>query len=136
MSTAAKLGIAAGILIGCAGLVIIAAGFASRQSDPAPVAAGLAVFAFGLVTISINLYVQARHLREQLPRESNSSGSDKRRSCDVCGKGAAVILCTMHKTSLCPACLAVHYESRGCVYVPVARRSGVRTVRGAAASRG
>jgi hypothetical protein len=137
MLKVAKWGIGIGILIGFLGLVFIAAGFPSRQTDPGPIVAGLTVFAMGLLTVSASFYVQARAIRAQFPRESNGSGLDKRKNlCDLCRKAPAVILCTMHKTTLCPSCLAAHYDSRGCVYVPASRRTSSRTVRSAAASRG
>jgi hypothetical protein len=136
MSKAAKWGIAAGVLIAFFGLVIIAAGFGSRQTDPTPVAAGLAVFALGLLTVTTSFYFEAKSVRSHLPPDLNASTSGKRKqSCDVCRKAPAVILCTMHKTSLCPACLSGHYDSRGCVYVPAVRRTGSKPARSAVASR-
>jgi hypothetical protein len=137
LSKAAKWGIPVGVFIALLGLVVIASGFTSRQSDPAPLAAGLAVFASGLLTIAASFYIQARAIRAKLPSESNVSAPGKRKHlCDVCRTVPAVILCTMHKTSLCPSCLAGHYDSRGCVYVPANRRTNSRPARGAAASRG
>jgi hypothetical protein len=136
MSKASQWGIAVGVLIAIVGLITMAAGFGSRQSDPAPVAAGLAIFALGLLSVSASFYFQARSIKSQLPADASMSAAGRRRpSCDICGKAPAVIQCTMHKTSLCPTCLSTHYDSRGCVYVPSIRRTSAKSSRRAAASR-
>ncbi len=137
MSKASKWGISAGVFIAFAGLVIIASGFSSRQADSAPLAAGLAVFAFGILSVSGCFYLQALSLRSQFPADPSLSASGRRRQvCTVCRKAPPVILCTMHRTTLCSACLSEHYDSRGCVYVPAIRRIGSKSAKTAAASRG
>ena len=136
MSKAAKWAIGIGVLLAFLGMVGITAGFPSRQTDPGPIAAGLAVFALGLLAVTATFYFEARSIRSQLPVDAHPRGSARRKhSCDVCHNAPAVILCTMHKTSLCPACLPGHYDSRGCVYVPAIRRASARPAKGAAASR-
>ena len=139
MAQAWKWGIAVGVLIGFVGLIIIPAGFASRNTDTTSLSAGLAIFAMGLVTISVAFYFQARSIQSHVAANPNSSapsgGKQRRLICDVCHKSAAVIQCTMHKTVLCPGCLAGHYEARGCVYVPTVRRTSMKAARGAVASR-
>jgi hypothetical protein len=139
MSQAWKWGIAVGVLIALIGLIFIPAGFAARNSDTTSLSAGLAIFAMGLVTVSVAFYSQARSIQSRVAANPNSSalstGKQRKLVCDVCHKGSAVIQCTMHKTVLCPACLEGHYESRGCVYVPTVRRTAMRTARGAVASR-
>ena len=135
MSKVSQWGIAAGVLIAFVGLIAMAAGFASRQTDPAPVAAGLAIFALGLLSVAASFYFQARSIKSQLPQDASVSAAGRRKpSCDVCRKAPAVIQCTMHKTSLCSTCLSAHYESRGCVYVPSVRRTSGKSSRSAAAS--
>jgi hypothetical protein len=135
MSKASQWGIAVGVLIAFVGLVTMAAGFGSRQSDPAPVAAGLAIFAMGLLSVAASFYLQARSIKNQLPAHASMSVAGRRKlSCDICGKAPAVIQCTMHKTSLCPTCLSTHYDSRACVYVPSIRRTSGKSFRRAASS--
>jgi hypothetical protein len=139
MSQAWKWGIAVGVLIAFVGLIIIPAGLASRNTDTTSLSAGLAIFAMGLLTISVAFYFRARSIQSHVAANPNSSalssGRQRKVVCDVCHKGIAVIQCTMHKTVLCPACLEGHYESRGCVYVPTIRRTSMKTARGAVASR-
>jgi hypothetical protein len=136
MSKASRWGIAAGVFVAFLGLVIIASGLGSRQADGAPLAAGLAIFAFGVLAIAASFYCQALSLRSQIPADPSLSASGRRKQlCSVCRKALPVILCTMHKVALCSACLSEHYDSRGCVYVPAVRRVGTKNARTAAASR-
>ena len=107
MSKAAKWAIGIGVLLAFLGMVGITAGFPSRQTDPGPIAAGLAVFALGLLAVTATFYFEARSIRSQLPVDANPRGSARRKhSCDVCHNAPAVILCTMHKTAcvqhVCP----------------------------------
>ena len=84
MSKAAKWAIGIGILLAFLGMVGIAAGFPSRQTDPSPIAASLAVFALGLLAITATFYFQARSIRSQLPVDAKARGSARRKhSCDV-----------------------------------------------------
>jgi hypothetical protein len=135
MSQAWKWGIAIGVLIAFFGLLIIPSAFSSRNTDPVPLSAGLAIFAMGLLMMSVSFYVHGRSMGSQIASEPASGGARRKYSCDVCRKAPAVIQCTMHKMVLCSACLSGHYDSRGCVYVPTVRRASGRTARSAVASR-
>ena len=139
MSQGWKWGIAVGALIAFVGLIFIPAALTSQSTGEDFLAAGLVIFAAGILIIGVSFYVHAKSLSSQTATDTSfsvSSGAKQRRLvCDVCHKGAAVIHCTMHKTVLCPACLSGHYESRGCVYVPTVRRTSVKAARGAVASR-
>jgi uncharacterized membrane-anchored protein YhcB (DUF1043 family) len=139
MAQAWKWGITVGVLIGFVGLILLAAAYASQSTSEDMLASGLVIFAVGILIMSVSFYIRANSLHSQQKVESGSSalssGKQRKLICDVCHKSAAVIQCTMHKTVLCPGCLAGHYESRGCVYVPTVRRTSVKTARGAVAAR-
>ncbi len=135
MSQGWKWGIAIGSLIAFFGLLIIPSAFSTRNTDPVPLSAGLAIFAMGVLMISVSFYLRGRSMGAQIASEPASGGARRKYSCDVCRKAPAVIQCTMHKMVFCSSCLSGHYDSRACVYVPTVRRASGKTARTATASR-
>ena len=139
MSQGWKWGLAIGVLITLGGLIFLPSAFVGPNIDTASLAAGLAIFTMGILTIAISFYFEARFIRSQLGSDhdfSNKFFAQQRKvACDVCHKAAGVIQCTMHKTFLCSTCLAGHYDSRACVYVPSARRTSIKTAKAAVGSR-
>ena len=138
MSQAWKWGFGLGILVAFVGLIVIASAWSGNGAENI-LAAGLTVFSAGILILSVSFYFQAKSVQTQAGGGSSvarPSGGKQRKLCDICKKSVPVIQCTMHKTSLCPTCLAGHYDSRGCVYVPTVRKTGARQTRGTAASLG
>jgi hypothetical protein len=131
--------IALGALVSIAGLIFFPAALTEPARDEALLAAGGAMVGVGALMIAISFYFKASAIREEIAASPQLSamlaGKRLKASCDTCKEGAAVITCSMHKKALCGNCLAQHYDSRACVYLPAARRSATRGAKGATAGR-
>ncbi len=133
-----KILIVAGLLISFAGLLIIPGAVNSETRDQELLGTALAFFGLGALLVALGLYFQARALRASINADPNLlavlKASKRVGTCDTCKAAAPLIHCTMHRVNLCGTCLVQHYEPRGCVYVPVVRKTA-RISRGVAASR-
>ena len=131
--------IALGALVAIAGLIFFPAALTGPARDEALLAAGGAMVGIGALMIGISLYFKASAIREEIAANPQLSamlaGKRLKASCDNCKEGVSVIFCSMHKKALCGSCLAEHYDSRACVYLPAARRSSTRGAKGAIAGR-
>jgi len=128
-----------GALVAFIGVLFFPAALSGPAKDEGLIGAGGALLGVGTLIMGTSLYFKAKAIRAEI--DSNPllsamlAGKKTKVSCDSCQQGAAVILCSMHKKVLCGDCLAEHYESRACVYVPAGRRSPLRNARGATAAR-
>lgn len=132
--------IALGALVALVGLLIFPAALSGPVRDEGLMGAGGAILGTGALIIAMSLYFKASGIRAEIQANPQLTamlaGKKLRASCDNCKQGASVIMCSMHKKALCGNCLAEHYESRACVYVPIARRAGARAAKSASAARG
>jgi hypothetical protein len=132
--------IAVGALVAIVGLLFFPAALSGPARDEGLMGAGGAVLGTGALIIAMSLYFKASSIRNAIDANPQLAamlaGKKLKASCDNCQQGASVILCSMHKKSLCGNCLAEHYDSRACVYVPAARRAAARNARAASATRG
>ncbi len=123
-----------GVLIAFVGLLFMPAALNGRGGgNESLLGAGLAIFAFGALVISMAMYAKARLLRAAIDADPNLQAllnAAKAKGCDVCRAAGPIVQCTMHRVSLCSTCLSQHYDPRACVYVPASRRQA----RGRAAS--
>jgi hypothetical protein len=128
-----------GILVSLSGLLFLPAALTPSTADEGMLAAGLALFATGTMFVTSGLYFKARALRAAIDADPNlaaiANARKRRGTCDKCRNGVALIHCTMHRVALCAVCLVQHYDTRGCVYVPAARRPVTRTATATAAGR-
>jgi hypothetical protein len=120
--------IAFGILVAFVGLMFMPAAVSGHNGgNDTLLGAGLAIFAFGSLAMSMGMYGKARLLRASIDADPNLqallNGAKTKGNCDSCRAAAAVIQCTMHRVGLCTTCIAQHYDARACVYVPVSRRT-------------
>jgi hypothetical protein len=111
-----------GGLLMALGLTLLAAGFAQKQ-DESIAGAGICAFAFGALSCASGMYLKARAIQAAVPVNPNTKAPTKQRGgCDLCGTESPAVMCRVHQVHLCPACLAKHYDTRSCVYVPSTRR--------------
>jgi len=93
-----------------------------------------ALFSMGALVIASGVYLKARVLQAQAPRaEAPAANSAQRGGCELCGKEAPVVRCKVHQLNLCGACLARHYDTRSCTYIPSASKSAGKPTRAMAA---
>jgi hypothetical protein len=115
------------IILGCmllvVGLTLVAAGLSQHQDDSI-MGAGVCALSFGALSCAAGIYLKARTLQAAAPVSSNAKSQSKqvRGGCELCGTETPAVLCRVHQLHLCPACLARHYDTRSCVYVPSTRR--------------
>jgi hypothetical protein len=131
--------IVVGLLMALAGLVAVPGALNGNNHDQELLSTGLALFGMGALISALGLYFLTRSLRARINADPNllaalSNGNKRKGTCDSCKSAAPVILCTMHRVTLCGTCLVQHYEARGCVYVPALRKTS-KTGRSAAAGR-
>ena len=131
--------IALGALVCVAGLLFLPSALGPHGQDEGILGAAGAIFGLGSMIISAGLYFKASAVRAEIAANPQLaamlSGKRPKGTCEQCREAAPVIQCTMHKQSLCAACLVQHYESRACVYVPAVRKAANRSARGASAAR-
>jgi len=113
-----------GILVCLVGLLFLPSAFGQGGRDDGLLGAGGAILGVGSLIISVAMYFKASAMRSELSQQSQTAQAGRRTKggCDICHEANPVIQCTMHKQSLCSTCLADHYESRACVYVPSVRK--------------
>jgi hypothetical protein len=121
-----------GVMVAFAGLLFMPAALNSRNgSNDNLLGAGLAVFSFGALAVSMGMYGKARLLRAAIDADPNLQallqGAKSKGSCEMCRSAAPVVHCSMHKLSLCSNCLNQHYDPRACVYVPSWRKTVSRS---------
>jgi ABC-type uncharacterized transport system permease subunit len=130
--------IVAGALVCLIGLLLVLSA-ASSHNDQALSGTAMAIFSFGSLMTAIAFYFKAQALRAESgadpARAAQLNGKRRRASCDSCQAAVPVVLCTMHKMSLCATCMSQHYDSRACVYVPAVRRPAGKMAKGASAAR-
>jgi len=131
--------IALGTLVCVTGLLFLPSALGPHGKDEGILGAAGAIFGLGAMIISISLYFKASALKAEIAANPEIAailnGKRPKGTCELCREAAPVIQCTMHKQSLCAACLVQHYDSRACVYVPAVRRVATRNARGASAVR-
>jgi hypothetical protein len=111
-----------GSLLMLVGLTFLASGLAQSQ-DESISGAGMLAFALGALTCSTGIYLKARAAQAALPKTESKPQQKARGGCDLCGTETPAVMCRVHQLHLCPACLAKHYDTRSCIYVPSTRRS-------------
>lgn len=111
------------------GLTFLAASLSQRQ-DESVSGFGLLTFSLGSLICATGMYLKARTAQAAVPANANSKPQPKARGgCDLCGVEVPAVLCRVHQVHLCPNCLAKHYDTRSCVYVPSTRRAQAKAAR-------
>ena len=115
--------IVGGTLLMLAGLTILAASISQKQ-DESVSGLGLCGFAFGALVCSTGIYLKARTVQAETQDSANTKPQPKQRGgCDLCGTEVPAVMCRVHQLHLCPNCLARHYDTRSCIFIPSTRRS-------------
>ncbi len=122
--------IVGGTLLVLAGLIFLASSISQKQ-DESVSGLGLVAFSLGALLCSTGIYLKARTVQTEVPAASNNKPQPKQRGgCDLCGTEAPAVMCRVHQLHLCPGCLAKHYDTRSCIYIPSTRRApAVRAAR-------
>jgi hypothetical protein len=115
--------IGAGSLLMMLGLTFLASGLAQRQ-DESISGVGLCTFSLGALICTTGIYLRARAAQAAVPA-SPKPQPKARGGCDLCGVESPAVMCRVHQLHLCPNCLAKHYDTRSCVYVPSTRRAPI-----------
>jgi hypothetical protein len=113
--------IVVGSLFMLLGLTFLASGLAQRQ-DESISGAGICTFSLGALISAAAFYLRARAARATVPAPAKPQPK-ARGGCDLCGVESPAVMCRVHQLHLCPNCLAKHYDTRSCVYVPSTRRA-------------
>jgi hypothetical protein len=125
--------ITAGALAMFAALVFLPAAFGQHSENVLALAGCL--FSMGALLISAGIYVKARFLPKVVATQSAPEVPRKiRGGCDLCRNDIPVIQCRVHELHLCTTCMAEHYDSRSCAYVPSTRGRSAQKVRARGAS--
>jgi hypothetical protein len=115
--------IVGGTLLVLAGLVFLASSISQKQ-DESVSGIGLCAFSLGALICSTGIYLKARTAQAEAPASSNNKPQPKQRGgCDLCGTEVPAVMCRVHQLHLCPGCLAKHYDTRSCIYIPSTRRA-------------
>jgi hypothetical protein len=122
-----KLGlwaIVGGCLLMVVGLTLLPAA-SGPHADESIRGLGVSCFSFGAFIGALGLYFKARALQAGTPAPAPQKTQPKRvrGGCDLCGSETPVIHCRVHDVHVCGNCLADHYDTRSCAYVPSTRRS-------------
>jgi hypothetical protein len=133
--------IALGALGGFAGLCVLPAAL-GEQGEGNLLSVGLCLFSLGALAVATGIYLKAQVLQSS-PQSKTGSGAPQgapanpgrkvRGGCELCGTEAPVVQCKVHQLHLCGTCLAAHYDSRSCAYVPTTRRPVNKAGKGMAA---
>ncbi len=107
-----------------------------EHGDSTLLALGASIFAIGGLLCAAGIYVKARMLQSSGPSAEAEPKRRSRGGCELCGSDVPVIQCRVHQLQLCSTCLAEHYDSRSCSYVPPTRRPATRAGKGLAKARG
>src|SRR6476661_3174407 len=113
--------IAAGSLLMMLGLTFLASGLAQRQEESIS-GVGICTFSLGALICTAGIYLRARAAQAAVPA-SPKPQPKARGGCDLCGVETPAVMCRVHQLHLCPNCLAKHYDTRSCIYVPSTRRA-------------
>ena len=112
-----------GMLLMFAGLIFLAASISQKQ-DESVSGLGLCAFSFGALLCSSGIYLKARAVQPDVPVSTGNKPQPKQRGgCDLCGTEVPAVMCRVHQLHLCPNCLARHYDTRSCIFIPSTRRS-------------
>lgn len=118
-----------GVLLMLGGLIFLASGMSQGQ-DESVSGFGLITFSLGALIAATGMYLKARTAQAAVPANPNSKPQPKQRGgCDLCGVESPAVMCRVHQLHLCPACLAKHYDTRSCIYVPSTRRAMTKAAR-------
>ena len=125
--------ITAGALAMFAALVALPAAFGPHGENVLAVAG--CGFSMGALLISAGIYVKAR-LLPKAPATASAPETPRkiRGGCDLCRNDIPIIQCRVHELHLCSTCMAEHYDSRSCAYVPSTRGRSAQRVRARGAS--
>ena len=105
------------------GLTFLASGLAQSQ-DESISGVGICTFSLGALICTTGVYLRARAAQAAAPASSKPQPQPKARGgCDLCGVESPAVMCRVHQLHLCPHCLAKHYDTRSCIYVPSTRRA-------------
>ncbi|MGA9639917.1 MAG: hypothetical protein WBQ72_00840 [Terriglobales bacterium] len=113
--------IAVGCFFAFAGLCFLTAALGS-QGDSSLLSAAAMIFSTGMVLAAAGFYFKARSYSELAPAKKPHLKPNQK-LCDQCHKQEAAIHCRVHDLSLCPDCLATHYDFKSCAYVPASRQT-------------
>ncbi len=114
--------IVGGTLLMLAGLIFLASSISQKQ-DEAVSGLGLCAFSLGALLCSTGIYLKARTAQADAPASANKPQPKQRGGCDLCGTEVPAVMCRVHQLHLCPNCLARHYDTRSCIFIPSTRRS-------------
>ena len=114
--------IAFSVLLGLAGIIIIASQATGESSDTVR-AAGLFVFSCGVLLAAFGLYQRARQSESAAVSDAATLPRKKKtdRQCSVCNRNRAEVFCRVHILRLCLNCMNTHDDGRNCSYVPASR---------------
>ena len=111
------------------GLLFLASGL-SQSQDESVSGVGVCGFSLGSLICAAGMYMKARAAQAAVPAPATPKTPPKSRGgCDLCGVESPAVMCRVHQVHLCPACLAKHYDTRSCVYVPTTRRAFAKAAR-------
>lgn len=112
-----------GSLLMLLGLAFLASGLTQSQ-DESISGVGICGFSLGALICTAGVYLKARAAQAAAPAIPKPQPQPKSRGgCDLCGVESPAVMCRVHQLHLCPNCLAKHYDTRSCVYVPSTRRA-------------
>lgn len=132
--------IAAGALAVFCGICTLPAALGEHR-DVALLGLGVCFLSVGSFLAASGIYWKARVLQSKIAAgitdgESKTPSRRVRGGCELCASETPVIQCRVHQLQLCPTCLAEHYDSRSCAYVPTTRKLANKSGKGMAAKRG
>jgi len=112
-----------GSLLMLLGLTFLASGL-SQSRDESISGVGICTFSLGALICATGVYLRARAAQATVPANPKPQAQPKARGgCDLCGVESPAVMCRVHQLHLCPNCLAKHYDTRSCIYVPSTRRA-------------
>jgi hypothetical protein len=117
-----RIAIAFSVLLGLAGIIIIASQAAGESSDTVR-AAGLFIFSCGVLLAAFGLYQRARRSESAAASNAGTFSRKKKtdRLCSACNRNRAEVFCRVHILRLCLTCMNTHDDGRNCSYVPASR---------------
>ena|SRR5438034_9157583 len=113
-----------GCLLMIVGLGFLPAAFGTHP-DESILGLGISAFSFGAMVSAGGLFMKSRAAGTNSSAASTPKAQTKRirGGCDLCGSETPVIHCRVHDVHVCGTCLADHYDTRSCAYVPSTRRT-------------
>jgi hypothetical protein len=109
-----------------------------EHTDQTLLSLGASIFSMGALIVAFGTYVKARAFSSQngLAEAGTAPARRSRGGCELCGTDVPVVHCRVHQLHLCANCLAGHYDSRSCSYVPPTRRPAAKAGKAIAKARG